>query len=246
MSKRFVLCVACLAVIGWLGAPPVRAQPEKEEHPLRIDVEAASAPWQEEHRLVRVALKGKEIDWAERPASNVVFLLDVSGSMQSHNKLPLVKQSVELLVRRFDQRDRVAIVTYAGQSKVALPSTTADNTETILHAIRNLTSGGSTHASAGIEDAYKIAEKHFVEGGNNRVILCTDGDFNVGTTNQSELIRLIEEKAQSGVFLSVLGFGMGNYKDSTMEKLADKGNGNYAYIDTANARRWRTPPWEVF
>ncbi len=213
------------------------ALPEKEAHPLKIDVEAASAPWQEEHRLVRVALKGKEIDWEERPASNVVFLLDVSGSMNSHNKLPLVKQSVELLVWKFGKRDRVAIVTYAGQSKVALPSTTADNTETILHAIRNLTSGGSTHASAGIEDAYEIAEKHFVEGGNNRVILCTDGDFNVGVTNRGALVDLIETEAEKGIFLTILGFGMGNYKDATLEELSNKGNGNYSYIDTLREAR---------
>ncbi len=210
---------------------------ERNEHPLKINVEAASAPWQEEHRLVRVALKGKEIDWEERPASNVVFLLDVSGSMQSQNKLPLVKQSVELLVRKFGQRDRVAIVTYAGQSRVALPSTTADNTETILHAIGNLTSGGSTLASAGIEDAYKIAEKHFVDGGNNRVILCTDGDFNVGVTNRGSLVDLIEKEANNGVYLTILGFGIGNYKDATLEELSNKGNGNYGYIDTLREAR---------
>ena len=213
------------------------ALPEKEAHPLKIDVEAASAPWQEEHRLVRVALKGKEIDWEERAPSNVVFLLDVSGSMQSHNKLPLVKQSVELLARKFDQRDRVAIVTYAGQSRVALPSTTADNTETILHAIRNLTSGGSTHASAGIADAYEIAEKHFVEGGNNRVILCTDGDFNVDVTHRGGLVDLIEKEARKGIYLTILGFGMGNYKDATLEELSNKGNGNYGYIDTLREAR---------
>lgn len=213
------------------------ALPDKNEHPLKIDVESASAPWQEEHRLVRVALKGKEIDWEERPASNVVFLLDVSGSMQSQNKLPLVKESVELLARKFDNRDRVAIVTYAGQSRIALPSTTADNTETILHAVRNLNAGGSTHASAGIEDAYRIAEKHLVEGGNNRVILCTDGDFNVGVTNRGELVDMIEKKAKKGIFLTILGFGMGNYKDATLEELSNKGNGNYGYIDTRREAR---------
>ncbi len=213
------------------------ALPEENEHPLKINVEAASAPWQAEHRLVRVALKGKEIDWEERAASNVVFLLDVSGSMNSPNKLPLVKRSMELLTRKFGQRDRVAIVTYAGQSQVALPSTTADNTETVLHAIRNLNSGGSTHASAGIEDAYKIAEKHFIKGGNNRVILCTDGDFNVGVTNRGKLVDIIEAKAKKGIFLTILGFGMGNYKDSTLEELSNKGNGNYGYIDSLREAR---------
>ena len=211
--------------------------PERDEHPFAVHVEVAAPPWKADHRLVRIALKGKEIDWEDRVASNVVFLIDVSGSMRPLNKLPLVKKSLEMLTRRFGKRDRVAIVTYAGASRVALPSTTANNTETILHAIRALGAGGSTHASAGIEEAYEIAEKHFTKGGNNRVILCTDGDFNVGVTDRGALVRLVEEKAQKGIFLTILGFGMGNLKEATLEELSNRGNGNYGYIDTQREAR---------
>lgn len=211
--------------------------PEGDEHPFAVHVEVAAPPWKADHRLVRIALKGKEIDWEDRVASNVVFLIDVSGSMRPLNKLPLVKKSLEMLTRRFGKRDRVAIVTYAGASRVALPSTTANNTETILHAIRALGAGGSTHASAGIEEAYEIAGKHFTKGGNNRVILCTDGDFNVGVTDRGALVRLVEEKAQKGIFLTILGFGMGNLKEATLEELSNRGNGNYGYIDTQREAR---------
>ena len=211
--------------------------PEGDEHPFAVHVEVAAPPWKADHRLVRIALKGKEIDWEDRVASNVVFLIDVSGSMRPVNKLPLVKKSLEMLTRRFGERDRVAIVTYAGASSVALPSTTANNTETILHAIRALGAGGSTHASAGIEEAYEIAGKHFTKGGNNRVILCTDGDFNVGVTDRGALVRLVEEKAQKGIFLTILGFGMGNLKEATLEELSNRSNGNYGYIDTQREAR---------
>lgn len=202
--------------------------------PFSVNVEVAACPWNKEHRLARIGLKGREIDVEQRPLSNLVFLLDVSGSMSHPNKLPLVKSSMKMLVDRLGENDRVAIAVYAGASGLVLPSTSADQKSQILAALDRLEAGGSTNGGEGLELAYRTAVENFIPGGVNRVILCTDGDFNVGTTNQSELIQLIEAKAKSGVFLSVLGFGMGNYKDSTMEKLADKGNGNYAYIDTAN------------
>lgn len=207
------------------------------EHPFNVHVETAAAPWNPKHRLMKVGLKGYEVPWSERPAANLVFLIDVSGSMSGQNKLPLVKDALRMLVERLDKRDRVAVVVYAGASGLALPSTTADNTETILHALDHLHSGGSTNGGAGIELAYTVARKHFIEGANNRVVLCTDGDFNVGTTNRSSLVDLIEAKAKQGVFLSILGFGMGNYKDDVMEELSNKGNGNYAYIDSKREAR---------
>ncbi len=206
-------------------------QPASEE-PFSVTVETATCPWMPEHRLMRVGLKGLEFEREQRPSCNLVFLLDVSGSMQPANKLPLLKQAMGMLVDELFDDDRVAIVVYAGASGLVLPSTTADNNETILHALDNLQAGGSTNGGAGIQLAYDLATENFIEGGVNRVVLATDGDFNVGITNEGDLTRLIEEKARSGVFLSVLGFGMGNYNDSTLEKLADKGNGNYAYIDT--------------
>jgi len=161
----------------------------------------------------------------------------VSGSMQPENKLPLIKRAMRLLVEQLTENDRVALVVYAGSSGLVLPSTTADHQEQIIAALDRLGAGGSTQGSAGIQLAYETAVANFVKGGVNRVILCTDGDFNVGITDQGQLTRLIEEKAKSGVFLSVLGFGMGNIKDSTLEKLADQGNGNYGYIDTLNEAR---------
>lgn len=202
------------------------------EHPFSVNVEVAGCPWQAQHRLARIGLKGAEISQEKRPLSNLVFLLDVSGSMQDVNKLPLVKSAMKLLVERLSEHDRVAIVVYAGNSGVVLPSISVANKQIILSAIDQLHAEGSTNGGSGIRLAYQLASDHFIPGGVNRVILCTDGDFNVGVTNQSELVRLIEDKAKSGVFLSVLGFGVGNYKDSTMEKLADRGNGNYAYIDS--------------
>jgi Ca-activated chloride channel family protein len=205
--------------------------------PFAVNAEIASCPWASQHRLVRFGLKGKEVAPDSRPVSNLVFLLDVSGSMADANKLPLVKQALRMLVNELGENDRVAIVVYAGSTGLVLPSTTADQKAVILTALENLHAGGSTNGGAGIQLAYNTAVENFINGGVNRVILCTDGDFNVGVTSQSELVSLIEEKAVAGVFLSVLGFGMGNYKDSTMEKLADNGNGNYAYIDTAAEAR---------
>jgi Ca-activated chloride channel family protein len=200
--------------------------------PFAASLEVASAPWAPTHRLVRIGLKGREVSTAARPAANLVFLLDVSGSMNQPNKLPLVKESMRLLVGKLRPDDRVAIVTYAGHSGLALASTPATKSREILQALDELTSGGSTNGAMGIQLAYDIAKANHVPGGLNRVILCTDGDFNVGVTSEGELTRLVEEKAKSGVFLTVLGFGMGNLKDATLEKLADKGNGNYGYIDS--------------
>ena len=200
-------------------------------HPFAVHADVASCPWRSGHRLVRIALKGREIDISKRPPSNLVFLLDVSGSMRHPAKLPLVKAAMKMLVRQLGENDRVAIAVYAGASGLVLDSTSCDRKEKIIEALDRLQAGGSTNGGAGIKLAYSVAVDNCIEGGTNRVILCTDGDFNVGTTNNSELVRLIQAKAKSGVFLSVLGFGMGNYKDSRMEKLADKGNGNYAYID---------------
>ena len=203
-----------------------------DQTPFASSMEVASAPWAPTHRLVRIGLKGREVATAARPAANLVFLLDVSGSMDEPNKLPLVKESMRLLVGKLRADDRVAIVVYAGASGLALPSTPVRKAAEIIAALDELTPGGSTNGARGIELAYDIAKANFIQGGVNRVILCTDGDFNVGVTSEGELTRLIEEKAKSGVFLTALGFGMGNYKDATLEKLADKGNGNYGYIDT--------------
>lgn len=213
------------------------APPADKSTPFAAHVEVAACPWAPEHRLARIGLKGWEMAAGERPASNLVFLIDVSGSMQPENKLPLLKEALRMLVRQLDERDRIAIVVYAGNSGLVLPSTPGNELEIILGAIDGLESGGSTHGSAGIELAYETAVQNFLPGGTNRVLLCTDGDFNVGTTDEGQLTRLIEEKAKSKVFLTVLGFGMGNLKDATLEMLADKGNGNYGYIDTLNEAR---------
>ncbi len=211
-------------------------EPEGDK-PFSIDLDATACPWDSSHRLLRIGLKGRDVANENRPASNLVFLLDVSGSMSPAERLPLVKQAMRLLVEKLTEKDRVAIVIYAGGSGLALPSTTGDRKETILRALEDLKSGGSTNGAEGIELAYKVAADNFIKGGVNRVILATDGDFNIGVTNQGDLIRLIEEKAKSKVFLSVLGVGTDNLKDSTMQKLADKGNGNYAYLDTIDEAR---------
>ena len=200
-------------------------------NPFSISIEAGKCPWNEHSRLVHIGLKGKDVKIENMPESNLVFLLDVSGSMSSPNKLPLVKKAFKLLVKQLRKNDRVAIVTYAGHSGVALESTPGDERIKIINSLEMLNSGGSTAGAEGIELAYRIAEQNFVKGGNNRVILATDGDFNVGPSSDEQLTRIIEEKRKKGIFLTVLGFGMGNLKDSKMEKLADKGNGNYAYID---------------
>jgi len=211
-------------------------RPEGDE-PFSVNFELAACPWNNDHQLLRVGLAGREIERDKRGASNLVFLLDVSGSMMDQNKLPLVKQAMRLLVQRLTEDDRVAIVTYASGTAVRLESTNGQNKKAILDVIEGLSAGGSTNGSGGIQLAYQQAVKNFLPEGNNRVILATDGDLNVGITQDDQLVKLIEEKAKSGVFLSVLGFGMGNLKDSKLEKLADKGNGNYAYIDNLREAR---------
>lgn len=205
--------------------------PAPEGKPFSVSVDVVEAPWNAKHQLARIGLKGREIDPANRPPCNLVFLLDVSGSMNQPNKLPLVKQAMRILLEQLGAKDRVAIVTYAGASGLALPSTPADRQRDIREAIDELRPGGSTNGEAGIQLAYDIAKANLIPGGANRVILATDGDFNIGVTSRDELLRVIEEKAKSDVFLTVLGFGMGNIKDATLEQLADKGNGTYGYID---------------
>lgn len=200
--------------------------------PLAATIEVASAPWAPAHRLVRIGLKAREVSTAARPAMNLVFLIDVSGSMDEPNKLPLVRQSLRLLLDQLKPDDRVAIVTYAGESGLALPSTPAAHRREILEALDALQADGSTNGARGLELAYDVAKANFITGGANRVILATDGDFNVGVTGEGELTRLVGEKARSGVELTALGFGTGNYKDAMFEQLADQGHGNYGYIDT--------------
>src|SRR5438270_8501894 len=211
-------------------------EPEGDK-PFSIDLDSTACPWDTSHRLLRIGLKGREVTNEKRPASNLVFLLDVSGSMMPPERLPLVKQAMRLLVDKLTEKDRVAIVIYAGGSGLALNSTSGNEKEKILRALEELQASGSTNGAEGIELAYKIAAENFIKGGVNRVILATDGDFNIGVTNQGDLIRLIEAKAKTGVFLSVLGVGTDNLKDSTMQKLADKGNGNYAYLDSIDEAR---------
>jgi Ca-activated chloride channel family protein len=211
--------------------------PPEGDVPFSVNIEVAECPWNADHRLARIGIKGRDVPRDERPASNLVFLIDVSGSMEDVNKLPLVKSGLKLLVEQLDERDRVAIVVYAGASGLVLPSTTGDRKQIILSAIEHLEARGSTNGGAGIHLAYETAAENIIAKGANRVILCTDGDFNVGVTSHDELIRLIQEKARTGVFLTVLGFGMGNYQDSRLEKLADKGNGVYGYIDSFNEAR---------
>ncbi len=206
-------------------------QPDPE-HPLSIVVEVAACPWKPEHRLVHIGLQGRTIPEENIPPRNLVFLLDVSGSMNQANKLPLLQASMRLLTKQLRQEDRVAIVVYAGAAGLVLPSTAGSDKQTIRDAIDSLRAGGSTAGSQGIQLAYEVAAESFIEGGINRVILATDGDFNVGISSRGGLEDLIEDRRDSGIFLTVLGFGVGNLKDATMELLADKGNGNYAYIDS--------------
>lgn len=205
--------------------------------PFSVVTETAACPWNPKHKLALIGLQGKQVALDNLPPSNLVFLLDVSGSMNDPNKLPLLKQGLKILVNQLSPKDRVAMVVYAGASGLALPSTSVDRKSEIIAALDRLEAGGSTNGGQGIQLAYRIAQDNFIQGGNNRVILATDGDFNVGLTGDDELVRLIENKRNSGVFLSVLGFGTGNYNDSMMEKLADKGNGNYAYIDSQEEAR---------
>lgn len=200
--------------------------------PFSITADVVNSPWNQDAKLVRIGLKGKDISLENVPPSNLVFLLDVSGSMEDPNKLPLLKAALNVLVDRLREKDKVAIVVYAGAAGLVLPPTSGAEKQKIRDAIDNLSAGGSTAGGAGIELAYKIAAENFNKNGNNRVILATDGDFNVGASSDRSMENLIEEKRKSGVFLTCLGFGMGNYKDSKLETLADKGNGNHAYIDT--------------
>jgi len=205
-------------------------QPVKNE-PFSINTEISDAPWNKDHKLVLIGLQGKKIPTENLPASNLVFLIDVSGSMQDPLKLPLVKASMKMLVDQLREEDKISMVVYAGAAGLVLEPTSGDEKTKIKDAIDKLEAGGSTAGGAGIKLAYKTARENFVKGGNNRVILCTDGDFNVGESSDDAMERMIEQERKSGVFLTVLGYGMGNYQDAKMQKLADKGNGNHAYID---------------
>ena len=209
-----------------------------EGEPFSVTTELTDCPWNEDTQLMMIGLQAEEIDMSERAPMNLVFLIDVSGSMYDENKLPLVQKSFALLSENLTAQDRISIVTYAGDDKVVLEGADGNDQTAVLEAINALEAGGSTAGAAGITTAYEIAEKYFISGGNNRIILATDGDLNVGVSSEAELTRLVEEKRESGVFLSVLGFGSGNYKDNKMEALADNGNGNYSYIDSLmEARR---------
>lgn len=199
--------------------------------PVSFETEISDSPWNKGLKLLHIGLQAKKIPTDNLPASNLVFLIDVSGSMSDFNKLPLLKQGFKLLVDQLRPKDQVAIVVYAGAAGMVLPSTSGKEKTKIKEALENLQAGGSTAGGEGIKLAYKIALENFIKGGNNRVILATDGDFNIGASSEADLKNMIEQKRESGVYLSVLGFGMGNYKDNKMETLADKGNGNYAYID---------------
>ena len=209
-----------------------------EGEPFGVVTEMAGCPWEPAHRLVHIGLSSKSVPMANLPPANLVFLIDVSGSMGAADKLPLLKKAFSLLARQLRPRDRVAVVAYAGAAGMVLPPTSGARKTAIFNALSRLDAGGSTAGGAGIELAYRLARENFTEGGNNRVILATDGDFNVGVSSDGELVRMIERERDAGVFLTVLGFGTGNLKDSKMEKIADHGNGNYAYIDSVlEARR---------
>lgn len=206
-------------------------KPQGEE-PFSVYTEISDCPWNEKSKLLLIGLRGKEIDISDMPPGNLVFLIDVSGSMEDYNKLPLVKKALVMLVENLRPQDRISIVTYAGGDSVVLEGVSGDKKLEITEAIEYLEAGGATAGARGIETAYEIAKKYFINNGNNRVILATDGDFNVGVSSEGELTRLIKKKRKEGVYLSVLGFGQGNIKDNKMEALADNGNGNYAYIDS--------------
>ena len=216
---------------------PYRYPEPQGDAPVSLTLDLAPCPWKPEHKLARIGVKARTLAAHETPRRNLVLLIDVSGSMDSETRLPLVKKSVELLVERLTAEDRVSIVTYAGDAGLKLPPTPGDQKSRILGVVRSLRAGGGTNGSGGIQLAYETARRSFIEGGANRVILCTDGDFNVGQTSESELVQLIEKERTSRVFLTVLGYGMGNLKNSTMEKLANHGNGHYAYIDSLEEAR---------
>lgn len=201
------------------------------DHPFSVTKEIADCPWNKEHKIVHIGLQGKSMDYEDLKPSNLVFLVDVSGSMSDKNKLPLLKKSFKLLLNELSEKDKVSIVVYAGAAGVVLSPTSADDKETILDALNKLDAGGSTAGGEGLKLAYKLAKENLIKDGNNRVILATDGDFNIGQTSNSEMTQLIEEKRNDGIFLTILGFGMGNYKDSKMEQISNAGNGNYFYID---------------
>lgn len=211
-------------------------QPENH-NPFSINTELSTCPWDEKHLLLHIGLKGKDIRTKELPPSNLVFLIDVSGSMHPANKLPLLKSAFKMLVKKLRSEDHVAIVVYAGAAGLVLPPTPGSEKETIIQALNHLSAGGSTAGGAGLKLAYQTAEEQFIKGGNNRIILATDGDFNIGSSSNAEMERLIESERNKGIFMTVLGFGMGNYKDDKMEIIADKGNGNYAYIDNLQEAR---------
>jgi Ca-activated chloride channel family protein len=216
---------------------PYALETPRGKDPIAITTEVAPAPWQPSHQLVRIALQARRIDVKNLPPNNLVFLIDVSGSMSSADKLPLVKESLRLLVHQMREQDRVALVVYAGSAGLVLPSTSGTEKSRIMQAIDRLESGGSTAGGAGLELAYRTAREHFLRDGNNRVILASDGDFNVGPSSDAEMQRLIESRRQEGTYLTVLGFGTGNLQDAKMEKLAKAGNGNYAYVDNINEAR---------
>jgi Ca-activated chloride channel family protein len=209
-----------------------RAPQDGDPHPIIADVGLTDCPWNTDHRLARVAIKGIDPHQNQRPSSNLVFLIDVSGSMNQDNKLPLLKKSLTMLTRQMSESDRISIVVYAGSAGVVLDGGSGEQPELIVEALDRLQAGGSTNGGAGIMQAYELARDHFVEGGDNRVILCSDGDFNVGTTGTDSLVRLVEQQASGGIYLTILGFGMGNHNDSMMEQISGRGNGNYFFIDT--------------
>ncbi|MCU0438426.1 MAG: VWA domain-containing protein [Raineya sp.] len=201
------------------------------EHPFTINTELASCPWNPENKLVHIGLQGKNLDYRNLKPSNLVFLIDISGSMEEENKLPLVKKSMSILLNELSEKDRVSIVVYAGSEGLALPATPANQKDKIMEALDNLKAGGGTAGGKGITLAYKVAEENLIKGGNNRIILCSDGDFNVGVSSTAELVRMVEEKRKLDIYLTICGFGMGNYKDGRLEEIAKNANGNYFYID---------------
>lgn len=201
------------------------------KHPFSIITEISDCPWNKENKLVHIGLQGKKLDYENLKPCNLVFLVDASGSMEDENKLPLLKKGLKMLISELSSKDRIAIVAYAGAAGLVIESTEATEEKKIIRALDKLEAGGSTAGGEGIELAYKVAKENLIENGNNRVILCTDGDFNVGVSSTGDLVRLIEEKRKDGIYLTICGFGMGNYKDNRMEQISNAGNGNYFYID---------------